>query len=56
MSVVNLPSGDNRVANFYVELLDFIRTNGDGLPYPAIIGTIEMAKHEIMIAQRENIL
>lgn len=53
MNIVNFPSGDIRVADFYVELIDFIRNKGDGLPYPSIIGSIEMAKQEIMITQRD---
>lgn len=49
--IVNLPVGDMRVAEFCSELLGFIRKNGDGLPYPAVLGAIEIAKLEIMLEQ-----
>ncbi len=53
MNVVNLPVGDNRVGDFCQKLLDFIRSEGDGLPYPSILGCIDIAKQEIMDAQRD---
>lgn len=54
-NVTNLPVGDNRVGDFTAELLDFIREYGDGLPYPAVLGAIEICKFELMMKQRETI-
>ena len=55
MDVINLPYGDNRVANFVVDLIDFIRERGDGLPYPSVLGAIDIAKAEIMRKQEEQV-
>lgn len=48
---INLPTGDKRVGEFAGALTDFIYENAHGLPFPSIIGAIEIVKHELLEAQ-----
>jgi len=52
-NVVNLPAGDYRVGDFAQKLLDFIRSEADGLSYPAVLGCIDIAKDQIMRTQSD---
>lgn len=49
--IVNLPSGDNRAGEFTEKLLNFIREEGYGLPFPTVLGCVDMAKHDLITTQ-----
>ena len=55
MEIVNLPVGDKRLGDFASDLHDFILERGYGLPYPAILGSIDIVKMKIMQKQDEDL-
>ena len=54
MEVINLPIGDERVGVFAAKLQEFIVTEGDGLPFPSVLGAIDIVKFKIMLKQDEE--
>jgi len=56
MTIQNLPCGDHRAAEFTEKLLQFIRTEAYGLPFPTVLGVIELAKDELKDCQSSEIV
>ncbi len=54
-NVIKMP-GNPKIGAFSELLLNFIKERGDGLPFTAVIGCLELAKYTLIVRQRQEIL
>lgn len=56
MTVEKLFEGDMRLGNLCDAILDMLYERGDGIPFPAILGCLEIVKAKLIETQNEKLL
>ena len=52
--IVNIPRGDNRLSDLHDDIYEAICEYGHGIPYPSILGVLEIVKDTIKEKQNED--